>query len=353
MSNWSEIRAGYEPTLDGPAVLVTVGRIKGSTPRDTGSNMLITATKCIGTIGGGRLEYIAIEKARDLLGRETKFSDIYELPLGPELAQCCGGYVELLLNKLADETSLSIFNRLIIDNEDSVILSHWSLSECRQQIVRASDSLTYLDKPLQAAIERRLASPGSEIVENRNSVDKTFTLVQSLLDTEFHVTIFGAGHVGRALATALAPLPCQITWIDSRASEFPENTPKNVAMVVTENSVSAIPDSPTGSYFIVMTHSHQLDLEICEKLLSSRDDAAFIGLIGSRTKKSKFEKRLAVRGFSPSAISRITCPIGLPGQEGKRPAEIALSVSADILRRHYQKKDSKSPRRWDEVHNSN
>lgn len=351
MSNWAEILAAYDPDHDGCAVLVTVGRIKGSTPRDSGANMLITTTKCIGTIGGGRLEYIAIKKARDLLGNDAKLSDICELPLGPELAQCCGGYVELLLNKLDDESALSIFNQLNSDEEKSVILLHRSLSECRHQIVRASDSLTYLDKPLQAAIERKLASPGTEIVENRPSADKTFTLVQSLLNTEFHVTIFGAGHVGRALTAALAPLPCQINWIDSRASEFPVDTPNNIHKVVTDNSIGAIPDSPAGSYFLVMTHSHQLDLEICEKLLSSRDDAAFIGLIGSKTKKSKFEKRLVVRGFTLSTISRITCPIGLPGQGGKRPAEIALSIAADILRRHYQKKDSKSPCSLNEVHN--
>ncbi len=352
MSNWSEIAEAYDASRDGPAILVTVGRIKGSTPRDTGSNMLITATKCIGTIGGGRLEYIAIEKARNLLGDETKSSEIHELPLGPELAQCCGGYVQLLLHKLQGDEAASIFNRLNENIENSTILFHWSKSECHHQIISESDSLIYLDKPLQTAIERRLNLPGAEVVENGQSPKTIFTLVQSLHDAEFHVTIFGAGHVGRALVAALATLPCQITWVDSRASEFPTDIPKNVHKIVTESEASAIADCPTGSYFLIMTHSHQLDLEICEKLLATGDDAAFIGLIGSKTKKSKFEKRLAIRGFGSSAISRITCPIGMPELVGKRPAEIALSIAPDLLRRHQQTRARISPRNQNEANNS-
>lgn len=352
MSNWSEIAEDYDTGRDGPAILVTVGRIKGSTPRDTGANMLITTEKCIGTIGGGRLEYIAIEKARNLLKNKTKSSEIYELPLGPELAQCCGGYVELLLYKFQENEGLSIFNQLNENKRKSAILLHWSETECHHQIVSESDSLIYLDKPLQAAIERRLSSPGTEIVEIRQSDNTDFTLVQSLHDAEFHVTAFGAGHVGRALVASLASLPCQITWVDSRASEFPTGIPKNVHKIVTESEASAIADCPRGSYFLIMTHSHQLDLEICEKLLATRDDAAFIGLIGSKTKKSKFEKRLAIRGFGSSAISRINCPIGMPELVGKRPAEIALSIATDLLRRHQQTRARISPRNRNEATSS-
>ncbi|MCC3304464.1 xanthine dehydrogenase accessory protein XdhC [Sneathiella sp. HT1-7] len=352
MSNWSEIAEAYCPDRDGAAVLVTVGRIKGSTPRDTGANMLITTTRCIGTIGGGRLEYTAIEKARDLLSNETKSSEIHELPLGPELAQCCGGYVELLLYKLQENDALILINQLNENKEKSTILLYWSETECRHQIVSESDSLIYLNKPLQAAIERQLNSPGTEIVENRQSHNTDFTLVQSLHDAEFNVTVFGAGHVGRALITALTPLPCQIKWIDSRASEFPAEIPKNILKVVTESEASAIADCPAGSYFLVMTHSHQLDLEICEKLLSTKEDAAFIGLIGSKTKKSKFEKRLAVRGFDRIAISRITCPIGIEELGGKRPVEIALSIATDLLRRHQQTRARISPRNRNEANSS-
>lgn len=352
MNNWTDMAGTFDADQDSPAVLVTVGRAKGSTPRDTGANMLITTTKCVGTIGGGRLEYQAIEKARELLQDENRSSEIHELPLGPELAQCCGGYVELLLHKFRKGETSSIFNRLSNSQKNLALLFHWSEAGCRLQVISEEDSLTYLNKPVQAAIERCLTTSASEIIESDQSSSSVFTLVQSLHDTEFHVTVFGAGHVGRAVITTLSPLPCRIIWVDSRASEFPVDIPKNVQKVVTASEVSAIAGCPVGSYFLVMTHSHQLDLEICDRLLTAKEDAAFIGLIGSKTKKSKFEKRLATRGFDPLVISRITCPIGLPELGGKRPAEIALGIVADILRRHQQAKGLSAPRRWDKVSNS-
>ncbi|MZR31331.1 xanthine dehydrogenase accessory protein XdhC [Sneathiella litorea] len=352
MSNWSEIVNAYDAGQDGPAILVTVGRIKGSTPRETGANMLITATNCFGTIGGGRLEHLAISEARSLLNDADKSVGIHELPLGPELAQCCGGYVELLLNKFQENEARSIVNRLKCTDKNSVLLFHWSQSECRHQIICETDSLLYLDKPLQTAIERRFTLPGTEIIESGKTTDKTFTLVQSLQEAEFHVTVFGAGHVGRALVTVLSSLPCKISWIDSREIEFPDKVSANVKIIVTDSPVSAVADSPTDSYFLVMTHSHQLDLEICEKLLTTRKHAAFIGLIGSRTKKVRFEKRLATRRVDTSVIARLTCPIGLPELNGKRPAEIALSVATDLLRRHYNSRDSKVPDDWSEIQNS-
>ncbi|MEX1036952.1 MAG: xanthine dehydrogenase accessory protein XdhC [Sneathiella sp.] len=332
MSNWSDIAAAYDPARDGASVLVTVGRVKGSTPRNTGANMLVTASKSIGTIGGGRLEYLVIDNARKMLLDSEKSSEILTFPLGPELAQCCGGHVDILLDKLSPEEALSIFNRLNIIN--SIFVSRWTQSGCHRQIVAAGDSTIYLDKLIQSAIERLLSSPGTEIVNSETANEAEFTLIQSLHEAEFHVTLFGAGHVGKALTQTLAPLPCAVRWVDQRADEFPDDIPSNVSKVATESPLGAIADSPRGSYFIIMTHSHQLDLEICEALLKQRPDARFIGLIGSKTKKAKFEKRLMTRGFNSREIARVTCPIGIPELSGKMPAEIALGVATDLLLRH-------------------
>ena len=214
MSNWADILTAFTPE-EGPAVLVSVGAIKGSTPRDTGANMLVTKESIAGTIGGGRLEYLAIEKARSLLEEDNTDAQILKLPLGPELAQCCGGHVDILLDKLEVDEALTFFNRLKKVNGSGVLLSHWSEKGCHRQLVRISDSAVYLDKSLQSAVERRAATPGAEIVFSP-TVKTSFTLVQSLSDTEFHVTIFGAGHVGKALVQVLSPLPCSITWICDR-----------------------------------------------------------------------------------------------------------------------------------------
>lgn len=329
MSNWPDILAVMDGRTDA-AVLVTVGDIKGSTPRETGASMLVTADSLAGTIGGGRLEYLAVEKARMLLDTKSEKASLrLQVPLGPELAQCCGGHVDLLISKLT-EIDYSNFNQLNNNNSKSVLLSQWIGNDCRRQLVSADDTTQYLDKPLQAAILRKLLSPGTEIVPPISSTGAAFSVVQSMSTSEFHVTLFGAGHVGKAVVSALAPLPCSITWIDERADEFPTFIPENVAKTVTTSALSEISKCPDGSYYLVMTHSHQLDLEICEAVLLENRES-YLGLIGSTTKRKKFEKRLAVRGRSKDDIVRITCPIGLRELGGKRPAEIAASVTAEIL----------------------
>jgi len=339
MSGWSEILDCLDKT-DGPAVLVTVGAVKGSTPRETGATMLVTNDNLTGTIGGGRLEHLAIQKAKDILAKSTEGTDlVLQLPLGPELAQCCGGYVDILLSRLSD-TDVNIFNRLKENLEKFALISYWTSGCCKRQLVSNTDAPTYLEPRLHDAIERLLSAPGSEIIAGKSETD--FTLVQSLNSAEFHVNIFGAGHVGRAIVNALSPLPCSINWIDERTDEFPADIPPNVRKVISTHPVAEFPSLPLGSFNLVMTHSHQLDLEICEAILRQGNEA-YLGLIGSETKKTKFEKRLKVRGLSAPAIAHMTCPIGLEYLEGKRPEEIALSVAADILMRHQQRKKKSVP----------
>ena len=155
-------------------------------------------------------------------------------------------------------------------------------------------------------------------------------LFETLLPPSWHVAVFGAGHVGKALVKLLADLPCRVAWIDAREGEFPQALPPRVRRLVTDAPEDAVADLPAGSDVLVMTHSHQLDFQVVEAALR-RGDLAYVGLIGSRTKRARFLSRLASHGRSEQEIARLTCPIGVPGVGGKHPAEIAIAVAAQLL----------------------
>lgn len=144
----------------------------------------------------------------------------------------------------------------------------------------------------------------------------------------FHVMLFGAGHVGKEVARILERLPCRATWIDPRPEIFPEKTASNIRVVIEEEPAWMVDEAPPGAYYLVMTHSHALDLEIVERALK-RNDVAFLGLIGSETKAAKFKLRLQRKGISSE---RLVCPVGL-FKAGKHPAEVAVSAVAQLLER--------------------
>ena len=252
MTEWIETLARLK-ALREASVLVTVVGASGSTPREAGCKMIVTADRLHGTIGGGHLEFRAREIARELLANPAAAAAgpvLHEFPLGPALGQCCGGAARLLFEPILP--------------------------------------------------------PGLEIA------------------------LFGAGHVGRALAAVLAALPCRVIWIDPRAGEFPEAVPANAEVRVSALPVHEIDSLPAGCQLVIMTHSHQLDLDLVDAALR-RTDFAAVGLIGSLTKRARFVKRLGLRGHGPEAIGRLVCPIGIPGAGGKHPAEIAIAVAAQIL----------------------
>ena len=142
----------------------------------------------------------------------------------------------------------------------------------------------------------------------------------------FDVVLFGAGHVGRELARILGRLPCRLTWVDPRPDAFPASVEANTRVLIEDEPVWAVDDAPAGALFVVMTHSHALDLEIVERVLR-RNDYRFLGLIGSETKAAKFRARLARKGL---AAERLVCPVGLV-KAGKHPAEVAVSIAAQLI----------------------
>jgi xanthine dehydrogenase accessory factor len=250
-----------------PAALVTVADARGSTPREPGARMLVGADAAIGTIGGGRLEWDAISRARMMASDPAQPAETdIEVPLGPAIGQCCGGHVTLRLERA-----------------DPAVLARIEAEE-------------------QAASSRRT-----------------------------RVLLFGAGHVGKAIATALAPLPFDIQWIDERPEEFPQQPPgDNVHPIVTNAPLDLIAEAPPNSCYLILTHLHALDFKIAEAVLR-RADFAYAGLIGSATKRRRFERTFTAHGGDPRILSRLTCPIGSALHRDKRPAVIAALVAAELL----------------------
>ncbi len=144
------------------------------------------------------------------------------------------------------------------------------------------------------------------------------------------VYLFGAGHVGRALVLALAPLPFEIVWIDPRPNAFPSLVPQNVSLLQPEDPVLALRNGPVGSLVFVMSHSHSLDLAIVDAALRIHT-ISHVGLIGSATKRARFEKRLHEAGVEQARIAGLICPIGVGGIASKHPAAIAAAVAAQVL----------------------
>jgi xanthine dehydrogenase accessory factor len=163
------------------------------------------------------------------------------------------------------------------------------------------------------------------------SVTLRFSLMDKVEADEpaFDVVLFGAGHVGKEVARILERLPCRLTWVDPRPEVFPAAV--NAKVVIEEEPAWMVDEAPAGAYYLVMTHSHALDLEIVERVLK-RNDFAFLGLIGSETKAAKFRLRLRQKNIP---AERLVCPIGLV-KAGKHPAEVAVSAVAQLLERRAQ-----------------
>ena len=155
----------------------------------------------------------------------------------------------------------------------------------------------------------------------------------------FHLQLHGAGHVGRAIATALAALDVEVDWFDERDEEFPATTnlgspwPARIRRVSVDTIEVEVRHAPPGAFYLVLTHEHALDLRIVEAILG-RGDFAFCGLIGSKTKRAKFVHRLQARGIGGERIARLACPIGIDGIAGKAPEVIAAGVIAQLLLEH-------------------
>ena len=169
------------------------------------------------------------------------------------------------------------------------------------------------------------------IVDNGSAVLLDNFLLEPILPCKFHIAVFGAGHVGAATVDVLSKLDCRIRWIDSRRNIFPANLSGNVTAVESGNPALEVAAMPQGSTYLVLTHSHPLDFDICARVLQ-RGDFAYCGLIGSLSKRRRFERSMRKQGMTDALLAHLTCPIGVSGIESTKPAEIAIAVAAEILR---------------------
>lgn len=334
MSDW---QSTLRDLGDTPTVLVSVARVRGSTPREAGTKLIVTADRVFGTIGGGNLEFRAIELARELLGGDRPRLEDY--PLGTALGQCCGGHVTLLYEPLVPNRAEWLNEA---DDASGVLVT--DTADGGKLWVDADRTRGRLDGPLADVVglaRGRLKTGPAELV----TIDGRTLFLDTLRPPDFHIALFGAGHVGRALVQVLSGLPCRIHWIDGREQEFPASLPGNVRRILSEEPELEVDDLPEGCHILVMTHSHPLDEAVCERALK-RGGYRYLGLIGSQSKLARFRKRWRLHGVDEAAIETLTCPIGLPGISGKHPAEIAIAVAAQLLQlRERQSDDTCTPYR--------
>ena len=245
-------------------VLVRIEAAEGSTPRKAGACMAVSPNAIAGTIGGGQLEFHCIDIARHMLsdGAEEQLLDI---PLGPQMGQCCGGRVR-------------------------VSLRHPGAAEIA----------------LFGAREKAEAAARPPVL------------------------IFGAGHTGRALAHSLAPLPVSASLIDDR-DDVMSGLPAAVTCIRMADPVDGIASAPARAAFVVLSHSHALDYRLAEAALA-RGDAAYVGMIGSATKRARFESGFLRSGGRRETLAHLTCPIGGSDVDDKRPEVIAALTAAELVR---------------------
>jgi len=160
-------------------------------------------------------------------------------------------------------------------------------------------------------------------------------LMESFIQQGLNLTVFGAGHVAKALMNILVSLPGQIRWVDSRAGQFPTDIDSNIKKCVEEFPVDIINTLPKGSQLLILTHNHQLDFELVEAALK-REDFTFIGCIGSQTKSERFQLRLRHKNFTQQQIDKVICPVGMPDIPGKLPMEVAVSMAAQLIAFQHQ-----------------
>ena len=281
MKSWSLVSRML--AAEGTCALVSVIRTQGSAPREEGARMVVGRQGFHGTIGGGALEWKVLAMAQGLLGTPRQVK-IFSQSLGPDLGQCCGGRVTLA-----------------VESFDATCLAEAEAYAARE----AEGPFT---------IAGRL--PGFDGVERFGEQRR-------------HVLVFGAGHVGRALILALAPFPFDVTWADPRPESFPKAMPQNVT-AVTGDPLAVVSAAPPGAIAVIMSHSHALDLSLADAAL--RNPAiAEVGVIGSATKRARFEKRLREAGVDEARIGAMICPIGIGGIRSKLPAAVALGVAAQIV----------------------
>lgn len=327
-------------TKDRSVVRVAVAATKGSAPREPGACMLVEQARFAGTIGGGHLERKAIEIAHDMLARSACVApQFHRFALGATLGQCCGGAVNLCFDRF-DRSDLRFVETALHAAAHTPTVLATTLNgdgSVRRTMINPESAqspqfVPEFDAATTAAVEQLLT--GSRQGLHARLVPATgqrpAVLLERVDSRHAQLRLFGAGHVGRAVVNVFADLPFDIVWIDERTEAFPEATPINVVRRCTTSPLDEVSNAPKDAWYLVMTHSHDLDYDLCAAILR-RNDHAWAGLIGSETKATCFNVRFAREGIPPQAIARLNSPIGCKGISSKLPGAIAVAVAAQLL----------------------
>lgn len=295
------------------AALVTLAQVEGSSPREAGARMVVAPDGTFtGTIGGGALEWGALAEAQVLLARrDGTMVTTLDRALGPDLGQCCGGRVLLTIEKFG-AADADVVTTLAKTEADGAVVT-----------VGAVGNDGRLVRHIPKGNEGRSPRPAYQ-VQTDGRVYERF----GEEPTAFY--LFGAGHVGRALAAALAPLPFAVTWIDPRPGAIPDMFPANVTAITQGDPAELLARAPNGAFVAVMTHSHALDLDLVIAALQA-GRFPYVGLIGSATKRARFTSAMQKMGIPSDTVGKLICPIGLTTIKDKAPAAIAASVVAQLL----------------------
>jgi xanthine dehydrogenase accessory factor len=264
-----------------------------------------------GTVGGGKLEFTIVEQARRMLTGDVPWR-VQHYPLGPLLGQCCGGRVGILLERLGPESTawLGAIAAAERAGKPYTVVSRLEAGGIVRQIFPWDGMAD--DGPLL------VRAPGGEPIAGR--IGEGFTLIE-YVRPQPRLLMFGAGHVGQALAPIMRTLPFDLVWLDPRP-DFAVT-----GATVTGDLLAAVHAAPPGSFALIFTHSHDLDYQLCRAALA-RGDFRYCGLIGSATKRARFEKRLAADGVARAGL---TCPIGEIGLTSKVPQVMAVAIAAELL----------------------
>lgn len=315
-----------------PSALVTIADAKGSSPREAGVKMLVTAEATAGTVGGGNLEYEAIRIARQMLADGRSDSDLRRFALGPSLGQCCGGNTQLLFEVVAPLADFMEPLRAFAQTTAPTVLASPIDSEAMGKTLVTTDAIVGASPPdgLVEAAKKLLQKPINAGARIFVDGDGCRHLLEQTPGQTGHILLMGAGHVGKAMAHVFGTLPFAVTWVDDRPDQYPDDIPANITVRCTPHLERAIDEAPEGTIYLVMTYSHDRDYALCARVLQ-RGDFRYLGLIGSKTKRARFEKTMADLGIEPELVERVVCPIGLPGINSKQPQVIAVATAAQIL----------------------
>ena len=296
---------------DGVVVRATLVGVKGSSPREAGAMMLITEDTIWQTIGGGTLEHQVMSRAREMMNRTLDITtgaragwhrEVMKAVLGPDMGQCCGGQVCVLLEHFgpAELTALAAL-------QDAPFLMH---------------PLAGYSPVTAASTSESGLSPAGD----------AFTA--PVIRPQHALFLYGAGHIGRALAPHLVALECDLNWVDINEDRFPDTLPAGANRIIASDPAVIAGHAPTDAMHLVITHNHALGEGICLTILKRANEAgggfARLGLIGSDTKSARFRSRLSRAGVEQGQLARLVCPVGLPDIAGKQPARVALSIAAGV-----------------------